>query len=223
MFAKYTVLAASALLAAGAANAQVGVTADLGSTGVGFHVVVPMETYLNGRFGANYFRHDFDKTSNGVDYDIKGKLQTIDVLFDWYLTEGNSFHLTGGVLYNGNKFNAAARPNGLGGFTLNGHAYTAADVGLLTGRIDYRKAAPYLGIGWGNALARSSRWTTNIDLGVFYQGNPNVSLASVGCTTSDTVCKALASDVAAERLHLRDDVDALKVYPVVRASIGYQF
>jgi hypothetical protein len=223
MFAKYTVLAAAALLAAGAADAQVGATADLGSTGVGFHVVVPMETYLNGRFGANYFRHDFDKTSNGVDYDIKGKLQTIDVLFDWYLNEGSSFHLTGGILYNGNKFNAKAKPNGLGGFTLNGHAYTAADVGLLTGRIDYRKAAPYLGIGWGNALARTTGWTTNVDLGVFYQGNPNVKLASVGCTTSDTVCKALASDVAAEALHLRNDVDSFKVYPVVRASVGYRF
>jgi hypothetical protein len=223
MFAKYTVLAAAALLAAGAADAQVGATADLGSTGVGFHVVVPMETYLNGRFGANYFRHDFDKTSNGVDYDIKGKLQTIDVLFDWYLNEGSSFHLTGGVLYNGNKFNAKAKPNGLGGFTLNGHAYTAADVGLLTGRIDYRKAAPYVGIGWGNALARTTGWTTNVDLGVFYQGNPNVKLASVGCTTSDTVCKALASDVAAEALHLRNDVDSFKVYPVVRASVGYRF
>ncbi len=223
MFAKYTVLAAAALLAAGTANAQVGVTADVGSTGVGFHVVVPMETYLNGRFGANYFRHNFDKTSNGVAYDVKGKLQTFDVLFDWYLTEGSSFHLTGGLVYNGNKFNAKAKPNGLGGFTLNGHAYTAADVGLLTGRIDYRKAAPYLGIGWGNALAQSSRWTTNIDLGVFYQGNPNVQLASVGCTVSDTVCKTLAKDVAVERLRLRDDVDTLKVYPVVRASIGYRF
>lgn len=223
MFAKYTVLAATALLAAGAANAQVGATADLGSTGVGFHVVVPMETYLNGRFGANYFRHNFNKTSNGVDYDIKGKLQTIDVLFDWYLTAGSSFHLTGGFVYNGNKFNAKAKPNGLGGFTLNGHTYTAADVGLLTGRIDYRKAAPYLGIGWGNALASASPWTTSVDLGVFYQGNPNVALASVGCTTSATVCKALASDVAAERLHLHDDVDSLKLYPVVRASIGYRF
>ena len=223
MSMKNTVLAAAVLLAAGAANAQVGATADVGSTGVGFHVVVPMETYLNGRFGANYFRHNFDKTSDGVDYDIKGKLQTFDVLFDWYLTAGSNFHLTGGLVYNGNKFNAKAKPNSLGGFTLNGHAYTAADVGLLTGRIDYRKAAPYLGIGWGNALAPASRWTTNIDLGVFYQGNPNVQLASVGCTTSDTVCKALAADVAAERLRLRDDVDTLKVYPVVRASIGYRF
>jgi hypothetical protein len=223
MFAKYTVLAASALLAAASANAQVGATADVGSTGVGFHVVVPMETYLNGRFGVNYFKHDFSKTSGLVDYDIKGKLKTFDILFDWYLTEGSNFHLTGGVVYNGNKFNATAKPNGLGGFTINGHAYTAADVGLLTGHIDYRRAAPYVGVGWGNALAPNSRWTSNIDLGVFYQGNPNVKLSSVGCTTSETVCKALASDVAVERQVLRDDSNSFKVYPVVRASIGYKF
>jgi hypothetical protein len=223
MFAKQTVLAAAALLAASAANAQVGATADVGTTGVGFHVVVPMETYLNGRFGVNYFRHNFTKTSNLVDYDLKGKLQTFDILFDWYLTEGSSFHLTGGVLYNGNKFDAKARPNGAGAFTLNGHTYSTADVGLLTGSIDYRKAAPYVGIGWGNALAPSSRWTSNVDLGVFYQGNPNVHLASTSCPASRTDCVALINDIAAEQLHLRDDVDSFKVYPVVRASIGYRF
>jgi hypothetical protein len=223
MFAKQTVLAAAALLAASAANAQVGATADVGTTGVGFHVVVPMETYLNGRFGVNYFRHNFTKTSNLVDYDLKGKLQTFDILFDWYLTEGSSFHLTGGVLYNGNKFDAKARPNGAGAFTLNGHTYSTADVGLLAGRIDYRRAAPYVGIGWGNALAPSSHWTSNVDLGVFYQGNPNVHLASTSCPTSLTDCVALINDIAAEQLHLRDDVDSFKVYPVVRASIGYRF
>jgi hypothetical protein len=223
MFAKHTALAAAALLAAGSASAQVGVTADVGTTGVGFHVVVPMETYLNGRFGANYFKHDFDKTSNGVNYDVKGKLQTVDILFDWYLNEGSNFHLTGGLVYNGNKFNVHAKPNGAGVFTINGNTYTAADVGVLSGRLDYRKAAPYLGIGWGNALAQASRWNVNTDLGVFYQGNPNVQLASIGCTTSMTVCTTLAKDVAVARQNLRDDSDSFKFYPVVRVSIGYRF
>ena len=223
MFAKYTVLAAAALLATGAANAQVGATADVGSTGVGFHVVVPMETYLNGRFGVNYFKHDFSKTSGLVDYDIKGKLQTYDILFDWYLTEGSNFHLTGGVVYNGNKFNAKAKPNGAGGFTLNGHAYTAADVGLLTGRIDFRKAAPYLGIGWGNAAAQAGGWNVTTDLGVFYQGSPNVQLAVSGCTASSAICNKLAQDVEAARQKLGDDTSSFKIYPVARVSIGYRF
>jgi hypothetical protein len=222
MSLKYSALAC-ALLLTGAAQAQVGITADLGSTGAGFHLVVPMETYLNGRFGVNGFTHDFDKTSNGIDYAIKGKLQTIDLLFDWYLREGSPFHVTGGLVYNGNRFDATAKAGQLGNFTLNGTTYTAADVGILSGRIDYRKAAPYLGIGWGNALAAKGHWSFNTDLGAFFQGNPNLTLASVGCTTSKEVCDALVKDVAAERLRLTEDVSSFKVYPVLRGSLNYRF
>lgn len=222
MFMKSTALA-GALVLAGAAQAQVGVTLDAGTTGAGVHLVVPMESNLNGRFGANYFKHDFNRTTNNVDYAIKGKLQTYDILFDWYVREGSVFHVTGGLVYNGNKFNATGQPNQLGKFTLNGTSYSTADVGVLSGRIDYRKAAPYLGIGWGNALKSNSRWSFNTDIGVFYQGNPNVHLASVGCAAAKTVCDALVKDVAAERLRLQDDTDSLKVYPVLRGSLNYRF
>jgi hypothetical protein len=219
-----TILAATALLAlAGAAQAQVAVTADLGTTGAGVHLVVPMETYLNGRFGINGIKHDFSKTSGGVDYDIKGRLQSFDALFDWYLSAGSSFHLTGGVVYNGNRFDARARANTLGSFALNGHTYTAADVGTLQGRIDYRKAAPYIGIGWGNALDQAHRWNLSADLGAFYQGHSNVQLGSVGCVTSKAVCDAIVKDVAAERLQLASDTDTLRFYPVLRASVSYRF
>jgi hypothetical protein len=223
MFLKHSLLAASAFLIANAAHAQIGITADLGSTGAGFHVVVPMETNLNGRFGANYMQYNTDKTSNGVKYDLKGKLQTFDVLFDWYLRDASAFHLTAGLVYNGNRFDANANAGQLGSLTLNGTTYSAADVGILSGRINYRKAAPYLGIGWGNALAPNSRWNFNADLGAFYQGKPNVDLASRGCASAAAICNALVKDVAAERLHLAGDVDALKVYPVLRASLGYRF
>jgi len=222
MFKKFTALAA-ALLVTGAAQAQVGITADLGTTGAGFHVVVPMETYLNGRFGANYFTHDFNKTSNQVDYAIKGKLQTIDVLFDWYISEGSPFHLTGGLVYNGNRFTATAQASQLGNLTLNGHSYSTADIGILNGNIDYRKAAPYLGIGWGNALKSNSHWSFNADLGAFFQGNANVKLGNTGCTVGTAICNAVAADVEAERLHLQDDVQSFKVYPVLRASLNYRF
>jgi len=222
MFIKHTVLAA-ALLVAGTANAEVGATADLGTTGAGFHLVVPLTTSLNGRFGANYFRHSFSRTTDNVDYEFKGKLQTFDALLDWYPQEGGSFRLTGGVIYNGNKFDARGKPTGTGTFTLNGNIYSATDVGVLDGRIDFRKAAPYLGIGWGNALAQSSRWHVNTDLGVFYQGSPNVELANVGCAASAVVCNQIAQDVAAERKRLRDDSESFKVYPVLRVGIGYRF
>jgi hypothetical protein len=221
-FMKFSALA-GALLVTGATQAQVGITLDAGTTGAGFHVVVPMETYLNGRFGANYFKHDFNKNSNLVDYDVKAKLQTYDILFDWYLREGSPFHLTGGVVYNGNHANVTGRASQLGQFTLNGHTYGTADVGILAGTVDYRKAAPYLGIGWGNALKGNSRLSFNTDIGAFFQGNAKVKLGSYGCVTSKTVCDALVTDIAAERASLQDDIPSFKLYPVVRASLNYRF
>jgi hypothetical protein len=226
-FLKFSALA-GALMIAGAAQAQVGITADAGTTGAGVHVVIPMETYLNGRFGANYFTHDFNKTSNGVDYAIKGKLQTFDILFDWYVREGSPFHVTGGLVYNGNSFKVKAQASQNGTLTLNGHAYTAADIGVVDGNVDFRKAAPYLGIGWGNALQAGSgwgagHWSFNADLGAFFQGNANLKLGNTGCTVGKAICDAVAADVAAERLHLQDDISSFKVYPVVRASLNYRF
>lgn len=223
MSLKYIAAAALALLASTAAMAQVGVTADLGSTGAGVHLVVPMESDLNGRFGINYIKHDFDKTSGGVAYDVKGKLQTFDVLFDWYAFSGSQFRLTGGLVYNGNRFDATGKPDSLGHFSINHDSYTAADVGMLSGRVSYRKAAPYLGIGWGNALAEDGRLHVNADLGAFYQGNANVQLASIGCTTSQLVCQTLASDVAAVRQSFGDDLNKYKFYPVLRAGLSYRF
>ena len=74
----------AATVAAASAHAEigVGVTATLGTTGAGVHLVVPMERTLNGRFGINYYKHDFDKRSGGIDYDGDAKLQTFDALFD---------------------------------------------------------------------------------------------------------------------------------------------
>jgi hypothetical protein len=224
MFLKHKALAlAAGLLAAASAQAEVGITADLGTTGAGAHLVVPMETYLNGRFGVNYFKHDFHKKSGLVDYELKGKLQTVDILFDWYVRDNSKFRLTGGLVYNGSAFDAVGTADALGKFTLNGTTYSAADVGQLNGRVKFRKAAPYLGIGWGNPLAAGSRWQFNGDLGAFYQGNPDVHLVSLGCATSNTVCKAVANDVAVERLRLQEDASSYKFYPVLRASVSYRF
>jgi hypothetical protein len=224
MFVKQkAVVLAAGLMAFASAQAQVAVTLDAGTTGAGAHLVVPMETYLNGRFGINAFTHNFDKRSGGVDYDVKAKLQTFDALFDWYVRDGSAFHLTGGVLYNGTHADAHAKSDGLGKFTLNGNTYTTADVGVLNGRIDFRKAAPYFGIGFGNPLANSSRWQFSGDLGAIYQGKANVQMAAIGCATSAAVCKQLVTDVAAEAAKLQDDASSYKVYPVLRASLSYRF
>lgn len=225
MALKHTIFALAALTLGASAHAQLGaaVTADLGTTGAGLHLVVPMESNLNGRFGANYFKHDFDKRSGLVDYKFDGKLATFDVLFDWYLIPQSNFRLTGGLVYNGTRFKAVGVPSASGSFTFNGNTYSTSDIGRLEGDVKFRRAAPYIGIGWGNALTPNKRWNFATDIGAFYQGKAQVNLIPRGCTTSNAVCGKLASDVAIEELRLSEEASDYKVYPVLRASISYNF
>jgi len=217
--------AIAASCAAASAHAEVGmaVTASLGTTGAGVHLVVPMERTLNGRFGVNYYKHDFDKRSGSLEYDGDARLQTFDALFDWYAFSDTRFRLTAGVVYNGNEVTAKARPDSAGGYLINGQRYSVADVGTLDGDVDFRKAAPYFGIGWGNALTPNKRWNFSADLGAFYQGKGQVDLISRGCRTSQAVCTVLARDVAVEEARLTNELADHKFYPVLRASVSYSF
>ncbi len=225
MVLKRTVVVLAATLAAASAHAEIGaaVTATLGTTGAGVHLVVPMESNLNGRFGINYFKHDSDKRSGDIDYEADAKLQTFDVLFDWYVVPNSNFRLTGGVLYNGNKIEAIGRPNSQGNYIINKVTYTAADVGTLTGDVDFQKAAPYIGIGWGNALTQNERWNFAADIGAFYHGKAHVNLVSRGCTTSTSVCRLLVRDLGLEEQRLSEELSKHKFFPVLRASVSYNF
>jgi hypothetical protein len=219
---KYALGLAAGLLLAASAHAEFAVTADAGTPGAGAHLVVPMESNINGRFGVNGWSHSSSKHLGSVDYALKESLRTADALFDWY-PAAMPVHVSAGVIYNNNSASANAKPNANGGYTINGHDYTAADVGNLSGGLDFRKAAPYLGIGWGNALAGKQNWNFNVDLGAFYQAKPNVHLVSIGCTTSPTVCRTLAADVAADRAKFGADIGSHRTFPVARVSLSYKF
>ena len=218
-------LALPALVAAGAAQAQtqVGAGVDLGTTGAGAHLTFGLTPTLNARLGLNYFKYDFDKSTENVNYDLDGKLQTVNALLDWYPRAGSNFRLTGGVFYNDTRFDAVGTPSQSGTFRLNGTTYNAADVGQLVGKVDFRKAAPYLGIGWGNAFNVQRGWSFGADLGVFYQDEARVRLRSVNCTVQTVLCNRLAADVAGEEARLADEASDYKVYPVLRASLSYRF
>ena len=220
---KFVTALAAPLLLASPAFAQVAVTADIGSTGAGMHLVVPMESTLNGRFGINGYSHSSDKNVSAIDYRLKTSLKTVDILFDWYVLDNSPLHLTGGVVYNNNKVEGVGKPQADGTYIINGFSYEAAWVGTLSGDVHFRRAAPYLGMGWGNPLTSPGKWSFMADLGGFFQGSPRANLVSRGCTVSNSVCGNVAKSVAVERAQFGDDVKSFRVYPVLRASIAYRF
>jgi len=199
----------------------VGVSAELGTTGVGVHVSVPVFRTLNARFGVNYFDYNTTGSTSDVDYKYKLKLNTIDALADWHPLE-NGFRLTAGVLWNGNKIEARAKANHGGKYEINGNEYDATDAGDLKGRISFNDIAPYVGIGWGNAPSKKG-WSFSGDLGVIFQGSPSVSLKNRNCKLGATECSQLNDDLQVERKKLKDDVDGFQYYPVIRFGVGYRF
>jgi len=215
-------LAAAGLALATSAHADVAITLDAGTTGAGMHLVVPMETYLNGRFGANYLKHKRDERAGSIDYTFKTTLQTYDILFDWY-PMSPMFHLTGGVVYNNNEVRAIAHPNASGAFTINGTTYSSTDITGVVADVDYHKAAPYLGVGWGNALTQGRRWNLKVDVGAFFQGKPQTNLIPLGCTGTAAFCGKLAADARAENIKLTEEFNSYRAYPVVRVSASYSF
>ncbi|NEX59510.1 hypothetical protein G3574_00320 [Noviherbaspirillum sp. 17J57-3] len=197
----------------------------MGTTGLGVDLSVPLQPNLNARFGANFLNYSYSGTANQVDYDFKLKLRTIDALLDWFPGAG-SFHVSGGLYYNDNKVDATAKPGAGSRYTFNGQTYSASDVGSASGTIDFRKVAPYLGIGWGNALAKDKGWGFASDLGVLFQGSPTARLSAVCGPTALSVpggCAQLQSNVAAEQASLNDKMNQLKYYPVARIALTYRF
>lgn len=89
--------------------------------------------------------------------------------------------------------------------------------------MSFNKIAPYLGIGFGNAVAADKTWGFSTDIGVLIQGSPSTSLSNTGCTASASVCSQIASDVQAENLELKEKVKDFKLLPVVRLAVSYKF
>ena len=222
MKTSYLALALIAGLSCAAANAaDVGLSATAGTTGLGLHVSFPIQPKLNARVGFGYLNYDDSGSTTEADYNFKVKLRTVDVLADYFPLD-NGFRMTGGLVYNGNKVDVDMKAKSGTQYVLNGTTYSAAQAGSIDGSVDFKKIAPYLGIGWGNAVANRG-WGFSADLGVMFQGSPRTTLTNSGCQASATICTRLASDIAVEKTKLNDEVNSYKTYPVLRVGASYRF
>ena len=197
-------------------------SASIGTTGVGLHLVLPYNDHVQFRAGLNGYSDSTSEATNGATYDFSARLRTADALVDYFPTAG-SFRVTGGVIYNGSKVDLTARPDGGASYTFNGTTYTAGAVGDIHGAVEFNKLAPYLGIGFGNTVKKEKGWAFTADLGVMFQGTPDVNLASSNCTAGASTCSRLAADLAAESADLREKASDFQYYPVVRIGLSYKF
>jgi hypothetical protein len=214
------VAAVAAILASpvGLADTSLGLRA--GTLGGGIELAHAFTDTLGFRIGANGLHYNTTATYESVDYDANLKLLTGQLLFDWF-PFSNNFRISAGAMYNGNKLTLDGKPSG-GTYTINGITYSASDIGSMNGKVDFRSAAPYVGLGYGRPVGKGLSFTA--DFGVLFQGSPNTTLtATCGPATPAPTCASIQSSVAAEQAQLNDDMSKYQYYPVVSIGIAYVF
>jgi hypothetical protein len=124
-------------------------------------------------------------------------------------------------MFNGNKFALNGKPSG-SGYVINGTFYPAAQVGSFDAAVDFNKAAPYFGIGYGRPI--NSGLSLIFDLGVMSQGSPRSKIdVTCGAGVSGARCAQLQSDAKAEESQLDESLHSFKYYPVISLGLAYTF
>jgi hypothetical protein len=201
---KRLLLAATLLAATGAAHAA-GVGVRAGTLGVGGDVAWSVAPTLSARLGYSRLSWERDYSTSNVRYDGDLKLSNFNALLDF--SPLGPFRLTGGVILNNNRYEA----NGV------------ASAGTVSGDVKTgRRAAPYLGIGYGNVSGAGVNFYA--DFGVMFMGSPKASLnATCGPAVGAAQCTAFQNDVSAEERRLEDRLKRFKYYPVLNVGLTIGF
>lgn len=194
----------------------VGVTARVGTLGIGVDVAKSFTSQLNGRLGFNFGSIGFNRSDSGIDYNSQLNLSSVQLFGDYYPINSSSFRITGGLIAQNNRFSVTGKPSGSGTYTLDGNQFSASDVGTLSGEYKYGNSiAPYVGIGIGKPP--SEGFGFNADLGVMFTGSPQVTLtASNPAFNNSTALNNQARKT-------ENDLRGFSVYPVLSVGLSYGF
>jgi hypothetical protein len=223
MKAKVLVFALCGVFATAAQAEGLGVYINGGTTGFGLGLAGNLSENVTGRIGFDTWSKTVTQSNSDGNYKLDLKLQTINLLADWYPFSG-TFRTTLGLVANGNKATVNATPSATGSYTFNNHTYTAAEVGSYTGEMKFNSTAPYLGIGWGNPVSKDKTWGFVADIGILFQGSPKVT-STVNCGTGipAATCTNLRNDVATSTTKLESDSSGFKYWPVISLGLSYRF
>jgi hypothetical protein len=202
----------------GAAANDLSMGLKISTLGPGLEIQEKINNMIGFRLGVNYLPFSTSFTADDVKYKTEFSWKSVSLLADIYPFSG-IFRITGGAFYNGNNVEVSATPGEP--VKIGDNTYSPAEIGNLTGSVDFKKIVPYAGLGWSGGRASSGEWTMSFDLGVMFQGSPSVNnLSASGLLGSDPSFNA---DLDAEREDIKDEMDSYQYYPVVAFSLGYHF
>lgn len=206
-----------ALLSAGVANADndFGLGLKAGTLGLGLEASWQPLPYIEVRVGANSYDYDNDGTQAGIPYDATLALESLYGTANFHFPI-SPMRVTAGLYSNGNEMlmvNDELQDLNIGGIT-----YPGAGIGTLSSTTSFASTSPYLGIGFDFTLA--GKVGMNLDLGVLWQGEPDVTLDASGALGADAGFQAA---LELERQDLEDEMSDFKAWPVISLGFVYKF
>jgi len=161
--------------------------------------------------GAQWVSVSRDLTSSGIDYGASVKWRSFDVMLDLHAL--GPIHFSAGVIRNGNELNLSAAPSGT--VTIGNTTYTAGQVGTISSKISFKKAAPYLGMD----LVMGGKIAFLLQLGAMFQGSPVLTYtATAGASLPPAAATQFNNEVQTEAAQVQTDLNSrsiLKTWPVV--------
>jgi hypothetical protein len=192
-----------------------------GTLGVGVEAGTSISRYISLRGGVNYLSFDFDTTIKEVDYNFEPTFFNGNLLVDIH-PFANPFRITGGIYINNNEvdvdgvYRKDIIPPELQQYS------SIVDQAHVKGTVSYNALAPYLGIGW-TSNQDGAGWGFNIDLGLLFQGAPDVSELYVDAPWGLGQSSEVKAWLAEERQGIVDELDKYEYYPVASITIKYSF
>ncbi len=191
---------------------EMGVGLRAGTQGFGLEYGIQVTRWVGVR-GAGYlldYSADFDDDGNS--YEGTLTLSSYGAFVDIYPT-GKTFRISAGVLANGNRIEANGRPTE--NQEIGGTDYTPAQIGELSGDVEFDDTAGYVGIGAGR-FTGADRLGFLFDVGTLIQGSGDVSIR----TSAGQVAPA---DIKREEADREDDIENYKYWPVISFGLAVRF
>ena len=210
---------------------DVGIGARVGINGVGVNLGVGVSKRINLRLSASRVDIDDEEETvtvgdDGAEGDIDAELEfdfgSNAVLLDWHVFNGG-FRVTAGVF----KQTGAVDLSGTlqSDIVVDGQPLATDDLGEISGEVKLSDSyQPYLGIGWGRIAGGKGGFSFTADIGVAML-DPEVEFdATVNTGGSNGLSQAdLDQRLAEMEADAEDELDELKLWPVLSVGINYRF
>ncbi len=192
-----------------------GLAARAGVLGAGLEYTYSPSDVVSFRLGWNGSKIGFDSEQSGINYEVDLVWDSISAALDLHPLKG-PWRLSAGVLSNDNRVEAIGQL--ARSVTIGEETYSRAEVGRLTGRVEFDDLAAFVSMGWD--WSRHKRVGLSFDIGVLKQGKPELALQASGPIASHPDFR---TNLAIERDELQESLDDWDILPFANFGIVFRF